>query len=105
MGVWRITCAARGWLPGQRGREMHFATAPRDLDWGGYDDPSRTGSWWMEPHWNTFAVSDVFFAELAILNIICANSADLFAVGVGESFACEEDAEGFAPLRALLIGV
>ena len=102
--VW-ITCAAKGSLPGQRGREMRFATAPRDLDWGGYRDPSRTGSWWMEPHDRTFAVSDVYYVEVAILNRICTNSADLFRVTRGEVFTCEEDVEGLGEIRRLLVGL
>ena len=101
--VW-ITCAARGSLPRQRGRELHFATAPRDLDWSGYDDPSRTGSWWMEPRWQTFAVSDVYYAEVAILNVLCLNSADLFSVGRGDVFMCDEARDGLAQLRSMLVG-
>jgi hypothetical protein len=101
--VW-LSCATRGRLPGQRGRELHFASAPRDLDWAGYEDAGRTGSWWMEPHWQTFAVSDVFFAEVAMLNLLCANSQDLFGVGVGDTFTCDVDPEGLPELRRLLVG-
>ena len=99
-----IACAARGMLPGQQGTDIHFATAPRDLDWEGYHDPSRTGSWWMEPHANTFAVSDVFYSEVAMLNIICANSQDLFGVAEGGVFNCAQDTDGYARLRRYLAG-
>ena len=58
-----ILCAVQGKLPHQRGADLHFATVPRDLSMAGYRDPGQTGSWWMEPHWQTFAVSDVFYAE------------------------------------------
>ena len=60
-----VLCAVQGKLPSQRGSDMHFATAPRDLDLDGWYDPSRTGAWWMEPHDWHFAVSDVLYVESA----------------------------------------
>jgi hypothetical protein len=99
-----ITCATKGKLPGQRGREMHFALAPRDLSWWGYEDPGSTGSWWMEPRGQTFAVSDVYYAEVAILNRLCGNAQSLFGVGRGATFECDEDADGLPELRRLLVG-
>lgn len=86
-----ILCAVRGLLPKQRGRQLHFASAPRDLDFAGYRDPSLTGSWWMEPHDWHFAVSDVYFVEIAILTTICRNADRIFEVGVGDVMTCDLD--------------
>ena len=37
--VWQL-CAAKGLLPGQGGKLLHFATAPKDLDASEWEHPS-----------------------------------------------------------------
>lgn len=100
-----VTCAARGMLPSQGpSRAMHFAKAPRELDTRDLDDPGRTGSWWTEPHWNHYAVSDVFFAEVCLLSALCKNSWELFTVQRGEPFVCEYEDARYRTLVAALKG-
>ena len=84
-----LLCAVQGKLPHQKGKELHFASAPKDVDWNVWDDPARGDAWWPEPHESSFAVSDVFFVELALLNALCKNADELFRVEVGETFVCE----------------
>ena len=83
---------------------MHFALAPKDLDLGEWADQGRTDTWWQEPHDSHFAVSDVFFAEVAILGWICSNANELFAVGRGEAFECTLDESRFRELQRTLLG-
>ena len=45
---------------------------------------------------------DVYFAEVALLAFICANTHALFDVGRGDAFHCHLDRERFAELAALL---
>ena len=95
-----VLCAARGWLPGQNNAGIYFAKAPRDLDTRDLDDPSRTGSWWQEPHYNHYAVSDVFFGEVVLLSTLCKNSWQLFTVRRGERFDCDYYDAGYQTLVA-----
>lgn len=100
-----VLCAVQGKLPGQGTRDMHFATAPKDLDFRVFEDPGRGKAWWMEPHEKHFAVSDVYFAEVAILQQICSNSPQLFTVEQGDVFVCNLDTAAFQALaHALLSG-
>ena len=86
-----IQCALQGLLPGQKSPLMKFAHAPRDLDTRDYEDPSRTGSWWLDPHDTHYAVSDVFFAEVCMLSSMCSNREELFTIGRGDDFTCAFD--------------
>lgn len=81
---------------------MHFAHAPRDLDVRDLDNPNRLQSWWAEPHESHYAVSDVYFAEVIILSMICTNKWRLFAVRRGENFECEWSEAGFHELALAL---
>ena len=98
-------CAAQGKLPNQRGHELHFATPPKALDLAWYRDPTLTGEWWGMDHKSTFAVSDVFFAEVAILTHVCANAGEaLFAIERGETFVCDLDMRSYWELASALEG-
>ena len=99
-----VLCAVHGRLPSQRHREMRFASAPGSLDFRLYDNPGRGDSWWQEPHSEHFAVSDVFFAEVAILSAICRNVERLFTVARGEPFECDFSRDGYRELSAALLG-
>lgn len=99
-----VVCAVTGRLPGQRGKQLHFATAPKALDAAVYRDPSLSDEWWMEPHDQTFSVGDVFFAEVAIIHRVCANRERLLQLERGEIFECEFDQRGFDSLVASLTG-
>ena len=99
-----MLCAVKGRLPHQRGDEIRFAVAPGALDWNIWVDPGLSDSWWMEPHGETFAVSDVFFAEVGILHAICANTEQLFRVARGQGFRCDFTRHGYDSLVAALLG-
>ena len=109
LGTWNmcenlqwIVCAASGQLPSQGGSEMSFALAPKDLDTRDFADPSRTREYWQAPYDKTYAVSDVFFAEVCVLSRICVNTDQLFSLVIGEKFACEFDSGGYNALALML---
>ena len=52
----------------------------------------------------TFAASDVFYAQVAILNLVCENRAYLFQLDGGEAFQCRLDYERLEDLRVALLG-
>ena len=59
-------------------------------------------SWWQEPHWQHYAVSDVFFAEVCLLSTICRNAWQLFSVNRGEEFVCDYNEAGYREFVAAL---
>jgi hypothetical protein len=66
---WQL-CAVQGKLPNQGSRQISFATAPKDLMVGWWEDPQNNpimGKWiafgCCAP--DRFSVADVFFAECA----------------------------------------
>ena len=75
---------------------------PSQLKLAHYLNPALTGEWWADPHESTFAVSDVYFAEVAILAQICENTDTLFTVARGEPWRCEVSAERYRSLADAL---
>ncbi len=93
---WQL-CALTGRLPGQGGKQVAFATAPKDLRLQWWEDPATHPTWpcngeRCDP--NRFTVGDVFYAEVMIAYTVCANRARLFELDQGELFECDvsEDA-------------
>ena len=97
-----VLCALSGKLPGQRGRDVHFALAPSELDWAMWNDVSRAETQIGEPGVG-FAVSDVYFAELSIIHSLCANRQQMLGVRAGEVFRCELDRAAYDSLVAALV--
>ena len=102
-----VVCAVQGRLPGQgSATSLRFAKAPRELDTREMENPSLIttpgDSWWNEPHWMHYAVSDIFFGEVCVLSAICKNSWELFSVGRGEDFQCEFNEAGYHELVTAL---
>lgn len=102
-----VVCAVRGLLPGQaNATSLRFAKPPRELDTREMDNPSLIttpgDSWWNEPHWQFYAVSDVFFGEVCVLSALCRNSWQLFSVGRGEDFECDYNEAGYRELVTAL---
>ena len=62
------------------------------------------GGYWPTPHDQHFAASDVFYAQVAILNLVCENRAYLFQLDGGEAFQCRLDYERLEDLRVALLG-
>ena len=104
-----VVCAVRGLLPGQgAATALRFAKAPSELDTRDMENPARLthpgDTWWNEPHWQHYAVSDVFFGEVCVLSAICRNAWQLFSVGRGEDFVCDYNEAGYRELVAGLRG-
>ena len=90
---------------------MHFATPPASLSQAQWDDPlcctppGQAPPWWETPHETHFAVSDVYFAELAILSRICANGDAIFAIASSDQiFDCQFDGDQVERLARELLG-
>ena len=96
-------------MPGQGSATgIRFARAPMTLDTRDMDNPARItssgDSWWSEPHWQHYAVSDVYFGEVCVLSALCRNAWQLFSVNRGEDFVCDYDEAGYRDLVAALVG-
>ena len=113
-----IGCAIQGALPGQRGKpqqdaaagvvggKMMFSIKPSSLSLYGFEHPSE--GCFSGPNGQcgpkTYAVSDVYYAEICVLSTVCRNGEQLFRLGVGELFECEFDPAKFLGLRTMLMG-
>lgn len=98
---WQL-CAARGKLPGQQGRGIMFATAPKALSIEEWRVPNS----WPCHHGcpqGKYSVGDVYYAELVVYRQICRSAPQLFEVGRGEEMQCDVDSEAFAELAELLM--
>lgn len=95
---WQV-CALTGKLPGQGGNQVRFATAPNELDMRVWQRPD---SWPCDEHGKCpkgkFAVGDVFFAEVCLVDSLCRNGDAIFALGKGELFECDFDPDAFLKL-------
>jgi len=102
--VWQL-CAVQGRLPGQAGRLLHFATAPKELQLHEWEHPT---SWPCENGrcpTGKYSVGDVFFAEIAVFRWICRNTATLFQVDSGVMMECDMDMSAFHHLKDRLLMV
>lgn len=90
-----LMCAAKGLLPGQGSRKMHFADAPGALD---THNDFWDGDQWVE----RYHVGDVYYLEICILSQLCENSHELFTIDAGAYFVCDLRPARFAELRAIL---
>ena len=97
-------CAALGKLPSQGSNTIIFATAPNSLDaahgrtfdtCGGFA-PNGCGTF-------GYANDDIFFLEICMFSMICANRESLFRVGRDQAWHCDVgDGSGFRELQRLL---
>jgi len=102
-----VLCAVRGLLPGQgSSAEIRFAKPPKELDTRAMDNPDLIedpgDGWWGEPHWERYAVSDVFYGEVCVLSTVCRNAWQLFSVNRGETFVCDYNEAGYRELANIL---
>ena len=49
------------------------------------------------------ALGDVYFAEVAVIYLVCANRAKLFELEVGETFVCDMDHDSFDLLTSKFV--
>jgi len=106
---WAV-CAAQGFLPGQKGKSIKFATAPNTLDPTGAsgrglgqccgsvpaDERLTEGNYAYTP-------DDKVFMEVCLLSELCSNSDDMFELPVGAPFECDFNAVAFRELQELLL--
>ena len=90
---WQM-CALTGLLPGQGSKDIHFATAPKDLQLKWWSDPSTHPTYpcnvdTCDPA--GYTAGDVFFAETAITAFLCSNRRELFSLNAGDLFECSFD--------------
>jgi hypothetical protein len=133
LNLYWIGCAIQGALPGQRSPPQHgapqpagpsslqlpvpsggeatrgkmmFSIRPSSLSLRGFEHPSE--GCFNGPNGQcgptTYAVSDVYYAEICVLSAVCRNGEQLFRLGVGELFECDFDPSKFLGLRTLLRG-
>ena len=108
MGGWNMCvnlqwqmCAIKGLLHGQGNRKMHFSIAPKDLDMNIFRKPWSCVNGNCDSH---YAISDVYFVEVCVINHVCRNKAELFALQVGELFECDLDEAAVLEMEGLLKG-
>ena len=86
--------------------KLMFSIRPSSLSLQGFENP--TEGCFSDPNGKcgptTYAVSDVYVAEICVLSHICRNNEELFRMRVGEIFECEFEAAKFMGLRTLLRG-
>ena len=100
--AWQF-CAMKGLLHGQRNRQMRFSIAPKNLDVNTFRNPPQCEN--DRNHCaHTYAISDVYYAEVCVVSHVCRNRARLFSLEVGELFECDIDEGAFRELRELLSG-
>ena len=101
---WQV-CAAQGKLRSQAGNTIKFAVAPKDMDLHG-DPPFGCCNGWTDTACSLetgFANDDIYYLEVCLFSMICANRKELFEVDALDDFACSFDAAGFDRLRDLLV--
>lgn len=99
--AWEV-CALRGLLPGQGGRRVHFATAPKELDPLMWEHPTDWPCGDTGCGEGQYATSAVFFAEVCVMRKLCRNSDAIFKLEVGQTFECDLSSDALGELRRLL---
>ena len=98
---WTV-CAVNGLLPGQDQHNIHFATPLSELSVETWEHPD---SWPCEdgecPE-DKFAVGDVFYAEVCMLNRMCENGDDVFSLAMGDEVTCRFSPQRFQELALSL---
>ncbi|KAL1511837.1 hypothetical protein AB1Y20_005122 [Prymnesium parvum] len=98
-----VTCAILGKLPGQGGRLIRFASAPKELELKEWETPSSWPCYGKCPS-DTYAVGNVFFAEVAMFTFLCRNAQEIMSLEVGETFACDFDRGRYYLFASHLLG-
>ena len=99
---WQM-CAAMGKLPGQQSPTVIFAVAPSSLNTRGGRALGRCGGW--APNGCPpagYSNDDIYFLEVCLYSLACANHDELFTVRAEQPFQCHVDQAGFRRLQALL---
>ena len=92
---------------------MHFSIAPKDLDVAHFlgrpasdtesgPSASSASSSVRSGVALRYEVSDVYYAEVCVLNHVCRNRRKLFSLKVGALFECQLDEAAFEELQTIL---
>ena len=76
-----------------------FSLAPNSLDLAPFYVRGGTGAYQGDGY---YSENDIYYLELCVLNEICANRAQLFALDSGDAFKCDFDAAGHESLKRAL---
>ena len=89
-------CAAKGTLPGQGGRKIRFAYAPKDLEPNG-DTPIGNCDGYRPAGCGDegYASSDIYYMETCVYSMMCSNRAELWSLEAEQDFECEMEWEGY----------
>jgi len=101
---WQL-CAALGRLPGQGSDTIIFARAPNTLFTDGDRSLGTCGGFAPRGcNWDAYTNDDIFFLEVCLYSMICANADELFRIEQDEDWHCVVSPAGFRRLQRLLVG-
>ncbi|KAL1499397.1 hypothetical protein AB1Y20_011603 [Prymnesium parvum] len=95
-------CATLGRLHNQGDGQIHFALPPKELDLDLFlrkRQPPNSQGWTC---CGSFAENDIYYLEVCTLSEMCANSDELFSVGVGDPFYCKFDPQKYKAMQLAL---
>ena len=103
-GQWQL-CAAMRRLPGQGGRGIIFAHAPKTLEVSGI---GRCSNGMYAPHgceaWQEgYASADIFYMEACLFSQICSNRDELWSLDENREWYCQLDYDGWQTLKRWLV--
>ena len=101
---WQL-CAARGDLPGQGGKKLRFAYAPKNLEPDGGPHPIGQCKGYHPAGCGNigYASSDIFYMESCLYSQVCKNRDEFWQLEADEDFECDMDYEGFRQLRSWML--
>jgi len=96
---WQV-CAAKGTLPGQGSDNIIFSFAPKDLQVDGGDFPLGGCNSYAPSGCGgaDYASGDIFYLEACVLDTMCSNRDDMWALKAGDTWHCEMEYAGFKKL-------
>ena len=101
---WQV-CGAKGTLPGQGGRKIRFAYAPKLLEPFSGQQPIGSCQGYAPSGCGTrgYASSDIFYMESCVYSLMCANRDEFWSLNAGEDFVCDMNWEGYSQFRDFLL--
>lgn len=101
---WQV-CAAKGTLPGQGGRTMRFAYAPKNLEPESGSKPIGTCEGYMPAGCGNrgYASSDIYYMEACTYSMICENRDEFWKLDADEDFVCKLSWQGWSQMRDFLL--
>lgn len=105
---WQI-CAAKGLLPGQGGKQIRFAYAPKWLEPAGGPHPFGSCNSYAPAGCGEgeggYGSSDIFFLESCVYSMACLNRDEFWALDAEQDFECVLDVDGYRKLQHFVLSV